>query len=84
MARGDSYQLQGQQGGVVLGAGDEASGNFRWIQIVNDTVLDVFDSGNLSNAGLALCGPTLPAGLGIGGQITNITVITGLIIAYYE
>jgi hypothetical protein len=83
MARGDSYQLQGQQGGVVLGGGDLISGDFRWIQICNDTVLDALTAQNLDNAGPALIGPTLPAGLGIGGKFTYIEVLTGLVIAYY-
>jgi len=84
MARGDSYQLQGQQGGDVLGAGDTISGDYRWIQIVNDTVLDGLTSSNLDNANPALIGPTLPAGLGIGGKFTSISVTSGLVIAYYE
>ena len=84
MARGDSYQLQGQQGGVVLGAGEGVTGNFRWIQIINDAVLETVTAPNLSGANINLIGPTLPAGLGIGGKFTQITVLTGLVIAYYE
>ena len=88
MARGDSYQLQGQQGGVVIEAGEAVyQGNFRWIQVVNDTVLNVLGSPNIngvSSQGPAnLTGITLPAGLGIGGQFTNIGVTSGVVIAYY-
>ena len=84
MARGDSYQLQGQQGGAVLGAGGFIAGNFRWIQIITDTVLANIEAPNLDNADPALLGPTLPAGLGIGGKFLEIEVLTGLVIAYYE
>jgi hypothetical protein len=88
MARGDSYQLQGQQGGVVIAAGENASGNFRWIQVVTDTVLQSLSSPNLNDA--TGQGPnnlliiTLPAGLGIGGKFSFIQVTSGVVIAYYE
>ncbi len=82
MARGDSYQLQGQQGGVVLAAGDSASGPFRWVQVLIDTEFDVFES-NLESGDTFLTGLILPAGSGIGGNITAIAVSTGLVIAYY-
>jgi len=84
MARGDSYQLQGQQGGFVLGAGGSVVGNFRWLQIVNDVVLTALESSNLSNADPDLIGITLPAGLGIGGKFSFIQVTSGVVIAYYE
>jgi hypothetical protein len=82
MARGDSYQLQGQQGGVVINAGGGANGPFRWIQVINDTVLDSIGDNDFPDAGL-LMGPTLPAGVGIGGRFGSIDVLTGLVIAYY-
>lgn len=81
MPRGDSYQLQGQQGGVVLEIGSNVSGNFRWVQIIQDTVFDAFE-GNLVNI-TSLEGTTIPAGIGIGGNFTQITVSTGKVIAYY-
>jgi hypothetical protein len=82
MARGDSYQLQGQQGGVVFSPGVSLSGNFRWIQVVADTVFSDVTATNLDFAS-ALIGPTIPAGIGIGGRFTNIGVTSGLVIAYY-
>lgn len=84
MARGDSYQLQGQQGGIVIAAGENANGNFRWIQMITDTVLDALTAPNLLNADPSLLDITIPAGIGIGGKITSITVLTGIVIAYYE
>ena len=83
MARGDSYQLQGQGGGVVVGAGSSMVGNFRWIQVVNDTVLDDLTSDNVTNLPGIIDPVILPAGLGIGGSFSSISVATGLVIAYY-
>jgi hypothetical protein len=83
MARGDSYQLQGQQGGIVLNSSDAVSGNFRWIQVITDTVLADLLSPNLVNS-TDLTSITIPAGIGIGGNFTNIEVVSGTIIAYYE
>lgn len=83
MARGDSYQLQGQEGGTVLtSASPEADGYgpFRWLQVVNDAVLNDL-GGNLRNNS-DLVGPVLPAGIGIGGILTNIRLTSGIIIAY--
>jgi hypothetical protein len=83
MPRGDSYQLQGQQGGEVLAAGQTGvNGPYRWIQILQDTVLEGITAPNLTNAA-SLTSTTLPAGIGIGGSITELEVLTGLVIAYY-
>jgi len=82
MARGDSYQLQGQQGGIVFNAADVATGPFRWIQIVNDTVLSAIVAPNLIDADTKLITITHPAGSGIGGNITSFTVTSGVVIAY--
>lgn len=83
MARGDSFQLQGQMGGVVINAGGSATGPFRWVQIVNDTVFSAFASANLTDAASKLITITHPAGSGIGGSITSFTVTSGVVIAYY-
>jgi len=77
-----SYDLQGQGGGVILQATESATGNFRWIQVVNDCVLTDLDSTNLDNIG-SLVGITIPAGVGIGGRFTSVIVDTGVVIAYY-
>ena len=81
MPRGDSYQLQGQQGGEVLAAGSTGTGPYRWVQTVQDTVFSNLE-GNLDNIG-DLTGVTIPAGIGIGGNITAVGVTSGLVIAYY-
>ena len=83
MSRGDSYQLQGQQGGVVVNATGSATGPFRWIQIVNDTIFSAIVAPNLTDAGTKLITITHPAGTGIGGNITSFTVTSGVVIAYY-
>ena len=83
MARGDSFQLQGQMGGVVINAGGSATGPFRWVQIVNDTIFSGFVSANLTDAASKLITITHPAGTGIGGSITSVAVTSGVVIAYY-
>lgn len=80
--RGDSYQLQGQQGGQVI---NSASGlvtkKFRNLVFVTDTVLTGL-AGNL--VGLAgLIGPTIPARTELGGQWEGIQVASGVVVAYY-
>jgi len=86
MARGDSYQLQGQQGGKVFTAANSAvTGNFRWLQIVNDTAFSAIAS-NLEDGASKLITITHPAGTGIGGSITGFTIssgTTGVVIGYY-
>jgi hypothetical protein len=84
MASPISYDLQGQGGGIVLtGAGTSiGDGDFRWLQVVNDTVLGNLISDNVENPG-DLAGITLPAGLGIGGRFSYIDVSSGAVIAYY-
>ena len=83
--RGDSYQLQGQQGGIVLSGADSAVGNFRWIQAIEDSVLltDTGETaGNLTDI-INLDGKTLPAGVGLGGEFSKVQISSGLVVAYY-
>jgi hypothetical protein len=49
---------------------------------VNDAVLSVLTSSTLNQDG-NLVGPTIPAGIGIGGRFSAITVTSGVVIAYY-
>jgi hypothetical protein len=83
MGRGDSYQLQGQEGGIVLSSPGQtsAAGPFRWVQVVTDTVFDDFISANIDNS-TSLQGKTIPAGIGIGGVTTFVDVISGTVICY--
>jgi hypothetical protein len=81
--RGDSYQLQGQMGGKVFTSANGAvTGNFRWVQIVNDTVFSALAS-NIEDGNSKLITITHPAGTGIGGIITGFTVTSGVVIGYY-
>jgi hypothetical protein len=86
MARGDSYQLQGQQGGQVYTSADGAvTGNFRWLSIVTDTSFSAIESSNLMNAATQLIDITIPAGRDLGGVFTGFTIAsgtTGVVIAY--
>lgn len=78
-----SYDLQGQGGGVVLdGTSGSVSGDFRWIQIINDVVFANISSSNIVDS-VGLTGITIPAGVGIGGRFSNINVTSGAVIAYY-
>lgn len=91
MARGDSFQLQGLTGGIVLAAGDSVTlaerKTFRWLQVVNDATLSGLGDGFTSSGSdlvdmSKLVGITLPAGLGIGGQFSTIDVTSGVVIVY--
>jgi hypothetical protein len=78
-----SYDLQGQGGGIVL---DSASaipaGRFRWIQVITDAVFDGIESDNIENIS-QMYGVTVPAGVGIGGRFFDLSVSSGIVIAYY-
>jgi hypothetical protein len=85
MPRGDSYQLQGGNGGIVLStAATTYTGPIRWIQVINDAVLGTVASasGNISGAS-RLQGITLPAGLGIGGEFSQVVLTSGVVVVYY-
>lgn len=84
-AKGEAYYNQGQQGGIVLSGADSATGRFRWIQAIEDSVIksgsgetagNLTDISNLNNK-------TLPAGVGIGGEFTKVQISSGLVVAYY-
>jgi hypothetical protein len=78
-----SYDLQGQGGGILLSSeSGSVSGKFRWLQFITDTVLSDIVVSNIVDID-ALGGTTIPAGIGIGGMITNVTVTSGYVIAYY-
>lgn len=86
MARGDSYQLQGQQGGVVLtssSSADDGEGPFRWIQVINDAQFNDIASQKISGVS-ALSGLTIPAGVGFGGVFSDVELVSGVVIAYSE
>ena len=85
MASPVSYDLQGQGGGVVLStASTTYTGKIRWIQVVNDAVLATVASasGNVTGAS-RLQAITLPAGLGIGGDFSQVILTSGVVIVYY-
>ena len=78
-----SYDLQGQGGGILItSANGTVTGKFRWLQFITDTVLSNIVASNIEDID-ALGGLTIPAGIGIGGMITEITVTSGAVIAYY-
>ena len=85
MASPVSYDLMGQGGGFVLSTNNTTyTGPIRWIQIINDAVLATVTSasGNIANAS-RLQGITLSAGLGIGGNFSQVILTSGVAIVYY-
>jgi hypothetical protein len=80
-----SYDLQGQGGGIVLSAAATTyTGKIRWIQVVNDAVLATVASASGSITGATrLTAITLPAGLGIGGDFSQVILTSGVVIVYY-
>ena len=83
MASAISWDLQGQGGGIVLGAGDYYEGKIRWIQVLNDAIIDNITSDNITDH-YKLVATTLPAGIGFGGKITGVSLTSGLVIVYFE
>lgn len=82
-----AYDLQGQGGSIVLTSAvgfTTYTGNIRWIQVVNDAVLATVTSasGNVSGAS-RLQSITLPAGLGIGGNFSQVVLTSGVVIVYF-
>lgn len=84
-----AYDLQGQGGSVVLSSVSSPTaltytGNIRWIQVVNDAVLSTVASasGNVTGAS-RLQSITLPAGLGIGGNFSQVVLTSGVVIVYF-
>ncbi len=76
--------MQGQQGGVLLYfemPTGQGNGPFRWIQLLQDTEFAGI-AGNIVEIE-ALPGIIIPAGIGIGGILTNVTLTSGLAIGYY-
>lgn len=86
-----AYDLQGQGGSIVLSSVSSPTAltytgpnQIRWIQVVNDAVLAtvVSASGNIQGAS-RLQGITLPAGLGIGGNFSQVVLTSGVVIVYF-
>ncbi len=86
MSSSVAYDLQGQGGSIVLStAATTYTGNIRWIQIVNDAVFSAVASASGNVTGPArLQSITLPAGLGIGGRFSSVTLTSGVAIIYFE
>jgi len=81
MARGDSYQLQGLDGGVAVGPGATFTGKARWIQFEQPTVLASY-AGQIVNGDTEYITITHGEGKGIGGVTTSFQVTSGLVTAY--
>ena len=69
----------------MLTGADSATGSFRWIQAIEDSVLltDTGETtGNLTDI-INLDGKILPAGAGLGGIFTKVEISSGTVVAYY-
>jgi len=77
------YNMQGQGGGLYI---DDTTGivngDFRWIQVITDTVFNDITSSNIVDL-TNISGVTIPAGIGIGGKFNLIDLQSGSVIAYY-
>jgi hypothetical protein len=84
-AKVEAYYSQGQAGGIVLTGADSATGNFRWIQAIENSVIVSSAGGTAGNLDdiSNLNGKTLPAGVGIGAAFTKVQISSGTVIAYY-
>jgi hypothetical protein len=84
MARGDSYQLQGQQGGVYLSGTDSSLAKFRVIHALTATVINGITSTNIVDInGDPITSLTLAANTVVGGQFHEISLASGTCICYY-
>ena len=78
-----SYDLQGQGGGLYIDdTTGVVNGDFRWIQVITDTVFNDITSSNIVDL-TNISGVTIPAGIGIGGRFSSIDLGSGSVIAYY-
>lgn len=87
MGRGDSYQLQGQQGArIVDSAAGTITGPFRWLVALSPSDNNQLDTGtvsNITNATATLASIVFRQGVGIGGHFTAVDVAAGSFLCYY-
>lgn len=72
-------------GGVVLYQGmptNQGAGPFRWIQLLQDTEFSGMTDSSIIDIDQISSGAVIPAGIGLGGNFTNVTLTTGLAIGY--
>ena len=76
--------MQGGNGGHVVNSGEgSVTGNFRWVQIVADANFSSITDETMENVA-DLQGFDHIAGTGFGGNITELTVASGTVIAYNQ
>lgn len=75
--------LQGELGCEFLSAGESSGFIGRAFTVITDTVLDSIIMVR-ANGVNAIVGPTLPAGLTIFGEISTLTVLTGVVQFYSQ
>lgn len=77
----ESYYSDGRQGGELLIGTDTATGSFRKIKVINETVFAGLTDSSIMNIG-DITSLTIPAGVEIGGNFTSIQLTSGAVIAY--
>ena len=86
--RGDSYQLQGQGGGVVINADETATGNFRSMLVLASGDVSVASASivDINGAPISVSLGVLAAGTVFNGVFTVgfITGASSQAICYYE
>lgn len=83
MGNPSDYNMQGQGGGLYIDETTGAvSGNWRWIQVITDSVFADITSSNIVDLS-QISTVTIPAGTGIGGKFSSINLTSGVVIAYY-
>ena len=71
-------------GGAVLYPGmpaGQGAGPFRWIQILQDTEFETIADASIVESAL-LAGAVIPAGIGLGGNFTGVTLTSGVAMGY--
>ena len=77
MPRGDSYFLQGQQGGVVVNYAGIIEGPFRVVLVIEDADIEIYEDDT------QLFSSVMKAGASVQLPISRFVLNSGTVIAYY-
>lgn len=74
--------MLGQTSKDIIRAGSSAtSGKYRFLVVLEDATITTLDD-SLVSSGSFNSGDVLPANLAIGGEFSNISISSGIIVAY--
>jgi hypothetical protein len=77
----DAYQLQGLNGGVAVAAGQTFTGMSRGLQVAVDADFG-YDLVNPHGVPVTLSVTAIPAGIFLGGPVSEIAVSSGIVVAF--